>query len=150
MAWYLIHLIAHLLWDSLRFSRLAPDEKTIELLLLRQQLLILRRHQSRGPVISRGEKFILLTLIEPMLRRTGLQKTRLEQMLLIFKPETLLRWHRELVRHQWTFANAPKSPGRPSTDPQLVQLILQLARDNRWGDDKIAGELKKLGCSDQS
>src|SRR5689334_5506184 len=28
---------------------------------------------------------------------------------------------------------------------QLVQLILQLARDNRWGDDKIAGELKMLG-----
>jgi putative transposase len=130
MVWYLIHLISHLLWDSLRFTPLAPDEKTMELLLLRQQLLILRRHQPRGPIIAHSEKFILLTLIEQLLHRADLRKTPLGQMLLIFKPETLLRWHRELIRRKWTFANAPKSPGRPPTDPQLVQLILQLARDN--------------------
>src|SRR5262249_44666715 len=53
--------------------------------------------------------------------------------------------HRELVKRRWTFANTPKTPGRRSTDPQLVQLIVRLARENRWGDDKIAGELKKLG-----
>ena len=81
MAWYLIHLITHLLWDSRCFSRLAPDDKTLELVLLRQQLLILRRHHSRGPVISRGEKFILLTLIEQMLHRANLRRMPLEQML---------------------------------------------------------------------
>ncbi len=64
---------------------------------------------------------------------------------MIFKPETLLRWHRELVKKKWTFANTPKRSGRPSTDPEIVELILRLARENRWGDDRIEGELKKLG-----
>jgi putative transposase len=46
---------------------------------------------------------------------------------------------------KWTFANTPKRPGRPPTDPQLVQLVLRMARENQWGDHKIEGELKKLG-----
>ena len=41
MIWYLIYLIVRLFWDGLRFSRLAPDDKTLELLLLCQQVLIL-------------------------------------------------------------------------------------------------------------
>jgi hypothetical protein len=57
----------------------------------------------------------------------------------------LERWHRELVRQKWTFAKTPKAPGRPSTDPEIVELILRLARENQWGDDKIEGELKKWG-----
>jgi hypothetical protein len=62
----------------------------------------------------------------------------------ILKPETLLRWHRELVRRKWTFGNSSKAAGRPPTDPHLVQRILQLAGEHDWGDDRIAGELKKL------
>lgn len=42
----------------MRFSRLAPDDKTVELLLLRQQLLIVRHHQKRGPTITRTEKLL--------------------------------------------------------------------------------------------
>jgi len=74
------------------------DDKTIEVLLLRQQLLILRRQQRPGPSISQGEKFMLLTLLEPMCRFACAQKTRLEQLVLIFKPDTLLGWHRALVK----------------------------------------------------
>ncbi len=66
-------------------------------------------------------------------------------LVLIFKPDTLLRWHRELVRHKWTFDNTRKTPGRPATDPHLAQLVLRLARENNWGDDRITCELKKLG-----
>ncbi|MBK9747572.1 MAG: hypothetical protein IPO91_12420 [Chloroflexi bacterium] len=66
MIWRFIYLVAHQLGDSLRFSRLAPDDKTIELLLLRQQLLIVRRHQKRGPTITRMEKLLLLTLVEQL------------------------------------------------------------------------------------
>lgn len=134
-----------LLWDSLRFSRLSPDDKILELLLLRQQVLILRRHQKRCPTVTRSEKLILLTLVAQFRHFADLQKAQLGQLILIFKPETLLRWHRTLVKRKWTFSNTPKAPGRPPTDPQLVQLILQLARENRWGDHRIQGELKKLG-----
>jgi hypothetical protein len=90
MIWYLIHLIVNLFWDSLRFSRLSPDDKTLELLLLRQQLLILRRHQPRGPTITRSEKFVLLALIEQFQHVAVLQKSQLEQLILIFKPDTLV------------------------------------------------------------
>ena len=100
MIWYLVHLTVSLFWDSLRFSRLSPDDKTLELLLLSQQVLILRRHQKRGPTVTRSEKLILLTLIDQLRHFADLQKAQLEQVILIFKPETLLRWHRELVKHK--------------------------------------------------
>jgi hypothetical protein len=145
MVWFFIHQVVSLLWDSLRIWRLSPDDKTLELLLLRQPLLILRRHHKHGPAITRSEKFIRLTLLDQIRHFADLKKAQFEQLVLIFKPDTLLRWHRELVRQKWTFANAPKSPGRGPTDPQLVPLILCLARDNQWGDDRIEGELKKLG-----
>ena len=102
MIWHFIYLVVHLLWDSLRFSRLAPDDKTIELLLLRQQLLIVRRHQKRGPTITRTEKLLLLTLVEQLRPMVELPKAQLEQLILVFKPDRLLRWHRELVKRKWT------------------------------------------------
>jgi hypothetical protein len=145
MIWHLMQLIITLLWDCLRFSRLSPDTKTIELLLLRQQLLILRRHQKRGPSLTRSEKLILLTLVEQFQDFAALPKAQLQQLVLIFRPDTLLRWHRELVRRKWTFNQKHQRVGRPATAPHVVQLVLQLARENRWGDDRIAGELNKLG-----
>ena len=91
MMWYVIHVVLTLRWDGVRLSRMSADDKTIEVLLLRQQLLILRRHQKRGPSISQGEKFILITLVEGVCRFGHAPKARLEQLVLIFKPDTLLR-----------------------------------------------------------
>jgi hypothetical protein len=62
MVWYIIHTVVTLLWDGIRLSGLSVDDKTIEILVLRQQLLILRRHQKRGPSI------ILISLLEPLFR----------------------------------------------------------------------------------
>jgi putative transposase len=142
---YLIHLILTLFWDFIRQSRLSPDEKTLEILVLRQQLLIVRRHQKRGPTITCGEKLMLLTLVEQLgsIRKAG--KARLEQLILIFSPTTLLGWHQTLVKRKWTFGNTPKRTGRPALNPETVALILRLARENRWGHRRIEGELNKLG-----
>jgi putative transposase len=59
-------------------------------------------------------------------------------------PQTLLRWHRELVRRKWT--QPQRRPGRPAVEDRVRQLVLRFARENpRWGYPRIAGELLKLG-----
>jgi hypothetical protein len=131
MVWYILHVVITLLWGGVRLRRMLEDDKTIEVLLLRQQLLVLRCHQKRGPLISPGEKFILITLAEQVCRFGRAQKGQLERLFLIFKPETLLRWLQHLVKKKWTFANTSTARGRPPIDPDLVPLILQLARENQ-------------------
>jgi transposase InsO family protein len=61
-------------------------------------------------------------------------------------PETILGWHRALVRRRWTYPHRP--PGRPALAEETVELIVRLARENpRWGYVRIVGELKKLGVN---
>ena len=65
----------------------------------------------------------------------------------VVSPQTLLRWHRELVRRKWTFRRGPK-PGRPALQEGTVRLICRLATENpRWGYQRLRGELAKLGIT---
>jgi transposase InsO family protein len=59
-------------------------------------------------------------------------------------PATLLRWHRDLVARRWTYRHTGRE--RPGLDPQIVELVVRLARENpRWGCLRIVGECRKLG-----
>jgi hypothetical protein len=61
----------------------------------------------------------------------------------ILQPETVLRWHRELVRLKWTYKRKNKG-GRSLIEQEPESLIL--AKENpRWGYGKIEAELIKLG-----
>ncbi len=63
----------------------------------------------------------------------------------IVTPETLLRWHRELVARKWTFVER-RGPGRPRTREELVALVVRMARENRsWGYRRIVGAISNLG-----
>jgi putative transposase len=63
----------------------------------------------------------------------------------LVKPDTLLGWHRRMVRRRWTYRSAPR--GRPPVPNPVQQLILRFARENpRWGYQRIRGELLRLGC----
>ena len=65
--------------------------------------------------------------------------------MLIFRPDTVLRWHRLLVHRKWIFRRKG-NPGRPKIPPELEALIVRLAKENqRWGYEKIQGELLKIG-----
>ena len=62
-------------------------------------------------------------------------------------PQTVLRWHRELVRRKWTYRRR-RQPGRPRVATEVATLVLRLGKENpRWGYLRIQGELKKLGVS---
>src|SRR4030066_66194 len=70
---------------------------------------------------------------------------QLRSILRIVQPETVLGWHRDLVRRKWSYTHRNKG-GRPKMDRELESLIMRLVRENpRWGYGKIEGELLKLG-----
>ena len=69
----------------------------------------------------------------------------LEQLTTIVTPDTILRWHRELVARHWDYSGRRKSVGRPPV-PQETDLVLKLARENpRWGYRRIQGAIRNLG-----
>ena len=72
----------------------------------------------------------------------------------LFTPDTILRWHRELVAQKWDYSDRrKKKPGRPPTPEDITQLVLQIARENpSWGYDRIVGALANVGhqISDQT
>ncbi len=145
MLFFLLAQAFSLLLDLIWLDRRDDRDKDIEILLLRQQLRILQRKQPRTPRISRWEKLTLLILANKLTGMTSSTRVRLGQVVLLVKPDTLLKWHRDLVRRKWTFTK--KAPlGRPPINPDLEALILRLAKENpTWGYGKLEGELGKLG-----
>ena len=82
-----------------------------------------------------------------------LSKQALEEVATIVKPDTILAWHRKLVAQKFDGSKHRNYPGRPRVDPELEELVLRMARENRtWGYDRIQGALKHLGytISDQT
>jgi hypothetical protein len=93
--------------------------KELEILVLRHELAILRREVTR-PKLNRADRALLAALSRSL--------PRPEWTSFPVKPDTLLRWHRQLVARRWTYAHA--MPGRPRLEPELRTIILQLAREN--------------------
>jgi putative transposase len=107
----------------------------VENAVLRHQLAVLRRTVERPPLRRRDR--VLLAVASTLLPRERWS-------VFLVTPQTLLRWHRELVRKKWRYRR--RSAGRPPLDPDVSELVLRLARENRgWGCLRIQGELRKLG-----
>jgi len=111
------------------------DQNDIELLVLRHGVKVLQR-QVKRPRLNRLERVLWAAASRAM--------TRSSWSSFVVRPETLLRWHRELVRKKWT-QRRTGHPGRPPIEPEVRDLSVRLGRENpRWGYQRIRGELMKL------
>jgi putative transposase len=123
------------------FLRLLPTsntDKDIEILALRHQLAILQRHINKPRLTPPDRAFLAALLYR-------LPRLRLRKLHLIISPDTVLRWHRDLLRRHHVRASRPTRPGRPPTIRSIRVLILRLARENpSWGYRRIHGELATL------
>ena len=109
-----------------------------ENLLLRQQLLVLNRAGKR-PRCTRADRALVVALASKV--------QRWREALLIVRPETVLRWHRQGWRLFWK-AKSRATSQEPKIAVETIALIKQMAASNRlWGADRIRGELLKLGIT---
>jgi putative transposase len=109
--------------------------KELEILVLRHELAMICR-QARQPKLTPADRELLAAMSRSLPRGAWAGFP--------VKPETLLRWHRQLVARRWTYAH--RKAGRPPLERSLGELILRLARENpSWGYKRIVGELKAVG-----
>ncbi len=115
--------------------RLRLHDPEAEVLLLRHELRVLRR-QIKRPQVTPADRMIMAAF-HRLISRPGLGG--------LVKPETVLGWHRELVRRKWA-AFGRRGVGRPRLEIRVRDLILRMARENSgWGCVRIRGELRKVG-----
>ena len=113
------------------------DFKELEIVVLRRELAVLRGQIAR-PRLEDADR-VFLAAASRLLRGTG-------QQLFFVRPDTLLGWHRRLVRRRWTYAG--RRPGRPAIPADIRELVLRVARENRrWGYQRIVGELAGVGMN---
>ena len=110
-------------------------ELVLENALLRQQLIVLNRSVKR-PALTAADRGLLVLLASRLCSWASA--------LLIVKPETVLRWHRQGFRLFWRRKSRPASR-TPRIPAETIALIKQMATENRlWGAERIRGELLKL------
>ncbi len=112
----------------------------------RQQQEVIEYLRTENQVLKEklGKKRILLS--DDQRRRLAVKgkvlgRKQLEQLGTLFTPDTILRWHRELVARKWDYSQQRnKKPGRPPVSAEVEELVLRMARENpTWGYDRIQG-----------
>ena len=136
MVWSVLYLVLRRLIGRSGGRSSSVTSKEVEIAVLRHQLSILRRQIRRPHFRPTNRAFLAAaSRLLPRDRWASFMVT----------PQTLLRWHRELVRRKWTYRRR-KEFGRPAIDPEIREIVLRLARENpRWGYVRIQGELRKVG-----
>jgi putative transposase len=125
----------------LRLLPMSDRAKDAEILALRHQITVLER-KLHGQMVrfDPADRAFLAALLHRLPRDV------LRQIRLLVRPETVLRWHRDLIAARHARISRPKRVGRPPTVRSIRVLVLRLARENSsWGYRRIHGELLVLG-----
>ncbi len=110
----------------------------LELIALRHQLTVLERKRTTRPRLTRIDRFFWVWLYR-------LWSGCLD-VVVIVKPDTVIRWHRRGFRLFWTWKSRPRRRGRPQVPQEVKELIRRINRENPlWGAPRIHGELLMLG-----
>jgi putative transposase len=135
VVWSFVYLALRRSLELVLLCFRSGEAKEIEILVLRHELAVLRRQHPR-PRLQPTDRALLAALSRLL--------PRVRWSIFLVRPETLLRWHRGMVRRRWTYPST--STGRPPISGEVQQLIVRLARENpRWGYQRIHGELLRLG-----
>ena len=130
--WSIVALVFSVLLDLFNLRGLPNHEKDLEILILQHQLDILERKQPHPIRPSIAEKLTLAVLTNKLKTISKRPASQLRNVLRIFQPETVLKWHRELIRRKWTQEH-PNKGGRPKIDAGLEALIVRLAEETQDG-----------------
>ncbi|HZB32503.1 MAG TPA: helix-turn-helix domain-containing protein [Streptosporangiaceae bacterium] len=134
----LVYRLVRCLFGLLAVLVRSDLSKEVELLVLRRENQVLRRHLSGRTRWDHVDRFWFAAL-------SRLVSRRLWAGLFPVTPATILRWHRHLVAGKWTYTDRRRA-GRPSTGASVKTLIVRMARENpTWGHRRIQGELARLG-----
>src|SRR5262245_20089587 len=131
--------IVRLLLATVRSFFRPRSRLQLEILLLRHQLNVLRRAAPRQPRLTNGDRLLFVWLFRlcPDVLRS----------LVILRPETIVRWHRQGWRAYWRWRSRTQ-PGRPRVTSDIRALIWEISIANPlWGAPRIHGELMKLGVA---
>src|SRR5437762_9343984 len=118
-------------------------DKDIEILSLRHQLAVLQR-QLDGPQVRFApvDRAWPAGLLHPLPRPT------LRRLRLLVRPDTVLKWHRDLIARRHGAVSRPRRRGRPRTLRSIRALVLRLASENgSWRYRRVHGELLTLGIT---
>ncbi|TKA06329.1 integrase core domain-containing protein [Actinacidiphila oryziradicis] len=126
---------------ALRLVPVSDRDKDVEILALRHQITVLQRQLGHGKVqFAVEDRAFLAALLTPLPREV------LRRLRLLVRSDTVLRWHRDLMKQRHANASRPTRPGRPPTLRSIRQLVLRLVRENpSWGYRRVHGELATLG-----
>jgi putative transposase len=123
MVWSFVYLAPRRVLELMVLCWRSTDAKEVEILVLRHQLAVLRRQHPR-PRLQPQDRALLAAL--------SCLLPRPRWSIFVVTPQTLLGWHRRMVRRHWTYP--AQARGRPSVPQQLQALIVRLATENpRWG-----------------
>ena len=137
----LVYLSVTNVFALLRLLPVSDRDKDVEILALRHQITVLQRQLgTTRPRFFPADRAFLAALLH-RLPRDVLGRFRL-----LVRPDTVLRWHRDLLARRHAARSRPGRPGRPRTVRSIRLLVLRLARENpSWGYRRIHGELLVLG-----